>query len=44
MQDDCEGLQGSDKGGRMSEWNVRENKMKILKLERTQNSNHVKPQ
>ena len=44
MQDDCEGLQRSNKGGRMSEEDVRENKIKILKLEKTQNSNQVKTQ
>lgn len=45
MQDDCEGLQKNNKGGRMSKGDVRrENKTKILKLEKNQNSNQVKKQ
>lgn len=43
MQDDCEGLQRSHKGGRMSEGDVSEKNRKIYMLEKTQNSNQVKP-
>ena len=44
MQDDLEGLQRSNEDSRMSEGDVRENKVKILELEITQNSNWVKTQ
>ena len=45
MEDDSEGLEKSNKGGRRrSEGDMRERKIKTFKLEKTQNSNQVKSQ